>query len=152
VETSYKNGSYEVEKMLTIKPEENFEYVKNELGIDIPDSSTVMVMTDGNTLIGAGVMELCDEVCTILGIYIKDEFADFSLEFGMGKSLLNTADLRGARWAVTDISDKERLLCALRFKDTADLKDIVPKELQNFESFLNLEGYFDTNCSNCTKE
>ena len=90
--------------MLTIKPEENFEYVKNELETDIPDDAVVMVMTDGNTLMGAGVMNLFGEVCTILGIYIKDEFADFSLEFGMGKSLLNTADLRGARWAVTDIT------------------------------------------------
>ena len=138
--------------MLTIKPEENFEYVKKELELDIAPDSVVMVMTDGDTLLGAGVMELCDDVCIIKDICIKEEFADFSLEFGIGKSLLNTADLRGAKYGASHMTDRERLMCALRFKNISDVKEKMPEKLWNFEKVLNLEGYFDTNCSNCTKE
>lgn len=138
--------------MLTIKPEENFEYIKEELGMNIPCGATVMAMYDGGLLMGAGVMVLEGEACIINDIVIKDEFADFSLEFGIGKSLLNTADLRGVRFAVSDTIENERLLCALRFKETRALGDSVPENLRKFKNFLSLEGYFGTNCSNCTKE
>lgn len=138
--------------MLTIKPEENFEYVGKELEIEIPGDSVVMVMADGDDLMGAGIMRLEEEICTILDICIKEEFCDFQLEFGMGKALLNTADLRGAHYAVTNMDGRERLLCALRFKNAEDLKEDVPESIRNFEKILCLEGYFDSNCSNCTKE
>ena len=71
---------------------------------------------------------------------------DFSLEFGMGKALLNVADLRGVRHAVTDNKDIEDKLKALKFKTVEEAGDEVPDYIADFEYYLNLDGYFVANC------
>ena len=131
--------------MLTIKVEENFEYALEQLGITAPIGSIVMTMCDGELLMGVGIMCLFDSYAVIDGIYIKGEFADFSLEYGMGKSMLNVVDLRGLRHAVCSNTDMERVLKSLRFKKTSEIAE-VPQELTEYGYYLNLTGYFDANC------
>lgn len=138
--------------MLTIKIEENPRPIADELKIELPENSILMSMKDGDTVMGAGVMTILEDYAQINGIYVREEFDDFSLRFGMGKSLLNVIDLRGVKDVVASLSLGERLLTALRFKKTSVLGDKIPQNLAKFENYLNLEGYFDTNCSNCTKE
>ena len=138
--------------MLTIKIEENPRPIADELKIELPENSILMSMKDGDTVMGAGVMTILEDYAEINGIYVKEEFDDFSLRFGMGKSLLNVIDLRGVKDVVAPLSLGERLLTALRFKKASVLGDKIPQNLKKFENYLNLDGYFDTNCSNCTKE
>ncbi len=138
--------------MLTIKIEEKPQSTADELKIQVPQNSILMSMKDGDTVMGAGVMTIFEDYAEINGIYVKEEFDDFSLRFGIGKSLLNVIDLRGVKDVVAPLSLGERLLTALRFKKTSILGDKIPQNLAKFENYLNLNGYFDTNCSNCTKE
>lgn len=138
--------------MLTIKPQKDFGDITKQLGMDIPDSASVMVMKDGEEVLGAGAMIVDGDFCIVLDICIAPQFADFSLEFGMGKALLNAADLAGAHHAVTNIGGRDRLFTALRFKNTAEKGDIVPEKLRNFARYVCLDGYFTDNCTNCIKE
>ena len=138
--------------MLTIKPQTDYKKITQSLDMNVPDNAFVMVMKDGEEVLGAGAMLLCDDYCIVLDIRIREELADFSLEFGMGKALLNAADLAGAHHAVTDIPCRERLFTALRFKNSSSLGDNVPDKLRNFEKYVCLEGYFTDNCTNCIKE
>ncbi len=138
--------------MLTIKIEENPKPIADEMAIELEENSILMSMKDGDTVMGAGVMTIMHDYAKIDGIYVKEEYDDFSLRFGIGKSLLNVIDLRGIKDVVAPFSMGERLLTALRFKKTSVLGDKIPQNLEKYENYLNLDGYFDTNCSNCTKE
>lgn len=130
--------------MLTIKLEENPQNALSDMGITVDADSFVMTMCDGDELMGVGVMRLfyaCAELC---GVYIKDEFNDFSLNYGMGKSLLNAIDLRGIKNVYSDNADIEALLKALKFKKYEECE--VPEEMGKHLYYLNLTGYFDANC------
>ena len=62
----------------------------------------------------------------------------------MGKSLLNSIDLRGIKNVYSDNADMEALLKSLKFKKYEDCE--VPEEMGNHLYYLNLTGYFDANC------
>lgn len=130
--------------MLTIKVEENVKTISEEMGIELKKGSIVMVARDSETLLGVGVMRIHEDFTIIDDICMKEP--DFSLEFGIGKALLNVADLRGIRHAVTDRKDLEKLLRALRFKTVDEAGDAVPEYIADFEYYLSLDGYFVSNC------
>ena len=130
--------------MLTIKLEENPQNALSEMGITVETDSFVMTMCDGDELMGVGVMKLFYECAELCGVYIKEEFNDFSLNYGMGKSLLNAIDLRGIKNVYSDNADMEVLLKSLKFKKYEDCE--VPEEIGNHLYYLNLTGYFDANC------
>lgn len=130
--------------MLTIKVEENAKPILDEMGIEAKKGAVVMAVRDSETLLGVGVMRLHDDFVIIDDICMKE--ADFSLEYGLGKALLNTADLRGSRHAVTDRKDLARLLTALKFRTVDEAGDEVLEYIADFEYYLNLDGYFVANC------
>ena len=130
--------------MLTIKLEENPQNALAEMGINIDSDSFVMTMCDGDELMGVGVMKLFYGYAELCGVYIKEEYNDFSLSYGMGKSLLNAIDLRGIKNVYSDNSETEALLKALKFKKYEECE--VPEELGEHLYYLNLTGYFDANC------
>ncbi len=130
--------------MLTIKTDD--ARWADTMGITLPQDATVMTVKDGEELLGLGVMRLYGDYALLDGIYIKDE--DFSLEYGLGKSMLNVIDLRGIRHVASDNFDIQKQLTALRFKPMEDIEDKsdMPKEVLNCRMYLNLDGYFLTNC------
>ena len=130
--------------MLTIKLEEKPQNALSEMGVEADSESFVMTMYDGDVLMGVGVMKLFYECAEICGVYIKEEFNDFSLAYGMGKSLLNAVDLRGIRHVYSDNSDMDALLRALRFKKWDECNP--PEDMEKHLCYLNLTGYFDANC------
>ena len=130
--------------MLTIKLEENPQNALSEMGITVETDSFVMTMCDGDELMGVGVMRLFYDCAELCGVYIKEEFSDFSLSYGMGKSLLNAIDLRGIKNVYSDNSDMEALLKALKFKKCFECQ--VPEGFEKHLFYLNLTGYFDANC------
>jgi methylaspartate ammonia-lyase len=102
-------------------------------------------MKDADTLMGAGVMKFGDGYAEILDICIKEEFADFALEYGMGKALLNAVDLKGIKNVVCNNTDIEKLLESLKFFRVSECGS-VPDNLKENRYYLNLTGYFDANC------
>ena len=130
--------------MLTIKIEENYKAALEEMGVEVCEGMHVMAMRDGDLLMGVGTMRILDGFASFDNIYIKEEFNNFDLAYGLGKSMLNFLDLRGVRNVASNNEDA-RLLTALRFKPIA--------ESENFDDFspnwsycLNLDGYFTSNC------
>lgn len=130
--------------MLTIKTDD-VKYA-DAMGIALPEDAVIMTVKDGEELLGLGVMRLFDSYALLDGIYIKDE--DFSLEYGLGKSMLNVIDLRGIRHVASDNADIQKQLTALKFKPIDDIEDKadIPKEVLNCRMYLNLDGYFLANC------
>lgn len=134
--------------MLTIKVEESYKQYADNLGITVPENATVMTMTDKDEFLGMGVMRLYDDYAVLDGIYMKEDFRDFSLEYGMGKSLLNVIDLRGILHVASDNEEMEKLLISLKFSAMTDVKnpEELPEEIKNCKMYLNLKGYFLANC------
>ena len=134
--------------MLTIKIEEDYKNALEELGITAPGDAVVMTVRDGDLLMGAGVMRLYEDYAVIDNICMKDEFKEFTLEYGLGKSLLNVVDLRGIRYAVSNEKSIEKQLRALKFKAPSEMEnhDELPEFVENWGLFLNLDGYFLANC------
>lgn len=132
--------------MLTIKTDD--AKWADTMGITLPQDATIMTVKDGEELLGLGVMRLYESYALLDGIYIKDEFSDFSLEYGLGKSMLNVIDLRGIRHVASDSEDIQKQLSALKFKLLKDIEDKsdIPKEVLNCRMYLNLDGYFLANC------
>ena len=130
--------------MLTIKTDD-VKYA-DTMGITLPEDAVIMTVKDGEELLGLGVMRLFDSYALLDGIYIKDE--DFSLEYGLGKSMLNVIDIRGIRHVASDNADIQKQLTALKFKPIDDVEDKadMPKEVLNCRMYLNLDGYFLANC------
>ena len=130
--------------MLTIKTDD-VKYA-DAMGIALPEDAVIMTVKDGEELLGLGVMRLFDSYALLDGIYIKDK--DFSLEYGLGKSMLNVIDLRGIRHVASDNADIQKQLTALKFKPIDDVEDKadIPKEVLNCRMYLNLDGYFLANC------
>ncbi len=130
--------------MLTIKTDD-VKYA-DCMGITLPEDAVIMTVKDGEELLGLGVMRLFEGYALLDGIYIKDE--DFSLEYGLGKSMLNVIDLRGIRHVASDNADIQKQLTALKFKPIDDIEDKadIPKEVLNCRMYLNLDGYFLANC------
>ncbi|MBO5008541.1 MAG: hypothetical protein J6D26_06880 [Clostridia bacterium] len=133
--------------MLTIKLEDNCADALAQMNITPHPGASVMVMRDSGQVMGVGVMHLYDEYAVIDSIEVKDEFKDFSLEYGLGKAMLNAIDLKGIRYAVSHCVDLEKQLRALRFKAPSEWDDEqMPDNVANWELCLNLDGYFTSNC------
>lgn len=134
--------------MLTIKIEEDYKNSVEEMNIDVPADCIVMTVRDADVLMGMGVMRLCEEYAVIDNIVFKEEFKDFTLEYGLGKSLLNVVDLRGIRYAVSNNKNIEKQLRALKFKSPSEISNIdeYPSKVSLCDLCLNLDGYFLVNC------
>ena len=134
--------------MLTIKIEEKPQKSAEEMGITLLPESAVMEVRDGSLLMGIGVMRLFDTFAVIDNIALKEEFKEFTLEYGLGKSLLNVVDLRGIRFAVSDNEDIEKQLRALKFKAPSEWENFAefPEEVRCHKLCLCLDGYFLANC------
>lgn len=134
--------------MLTIKIEEDYTLPVKEMKMDVPEDAIVMTMRDSSILMGLGVMRIFNEYAVIDDIRIKEEFEDFSLEYGLGKSLLNVIDLRGVRHVVSFNPDIEKQLRALKFKPLSEVENAgdIPQNVKNCNLYLNLDGYFLVNC------
>jgi len=134
--------------MLTIKIEQDCKLALEEMGKAFSDDAIIMTMRDSKTLMGIGVMRIFEEYAVIDDIIIKDEFCDISLEYGMGKSLLNVIDLRGIKHVVSDNERLEKQLRALKFKPISELEndESIPNSVKNCRLYLNLDGYFLANC------
>lgn len=130
--------------MLTVKIEENYAPLLSEMGVEKTDGICVMAMRDKELLMGIGIMRMLDDFASLESIILKEEFKCFELEFGMGKSMLNVIDLRGIKNVVTNI-DNERLTTALRFKSAKE-KETDVEFLGDWSYYLNLDGYFASNC------
>lgn len=116
-----------------------------EFGFDISSATVVMTAKDKDEVFGAGAIDINGDVAVFREIKIKEEFKMLGLEHGMGKSLLNLADLDGVRYVFSD-SDDERLMKMLRFKEnTAEIREeaeFLSDEYNSFRYFLDLNGYF----------
>ena len=134
--------------MLTIKVEENYKEAIAEMGIEVKEDSVVMEVRDGALLMGVGVMRLYDNYAEIDNICLKDEFKEFTLEYGLGKSLLNVVDLRGIRYAVSNNETIEKQLRALKFKSPSEIENAedYPSEVMGAKLCLCLDGYFLAKC------
>ncbi len=131
--------------MLTIKIEEDYAESLAELSIEAGKDAVVMTVKDKDVLMGAGIMYLKEDYGIIDTIFIKEEFKDFSLEYGLSKSMLNVVDLRGIKYAVSDNLNLEKLLKALRFKSSEEAEDF-PEDIKAYKMCLNLDGYFLVKC------
>ena len=134
--------------MLTIKIEEDFREAVKEMGMEVLGSSVVMTVRDGNELMGLGVMRFFDNFAVIDNMCLKDEYKDFTLDYGLGKSMLNAVDLRGIRFAVANNTNIEKQLRALKFKSPEEVenKEIFPDEVLSAKFVLCLDGYFLAKC------
>ncbi len=134
--------------MLTIKIEENYKESILEMGIEVKDDAVVMEVRDGDLLMGVGVMRLFDTYAVIDDICLKEEFKEFTLEYGVGKSLLNVVDLRGIRYAVSENEEIEKQLRALKFKAPSEMENTedYPAEVMGAKLCLCLDGYFLAKC------
>ena len=113
--------------MLTIKPEENYKPLLEEMNISIPDGAFVMAMKDGGELLGLAAARTFSDYAVIDEIAVKDEFKDFSLEYGL---------------------HIEKQLRALKFKSPDELKieEEIPDFICDCKLCLDLDGYFLSNC------
>ena len=134
--------------MLTIKTEDNYMDAVKEMGLSVNPDAVVMTVRDGNLLMGIGVMTMSEDYAEINDISFKEEFKEFTLEYGLGKSMLNVVDLRGIRYAVSNNKEIEKQLRALKFKAPGELENIdeYPEWISSWELCLNLDGYFLVNC------
>ncbi len=123
----------------------NDESVKDEFGFENSPGLVVMTAKDKEEIFGAGAIDIRENIAVFKEIKIKDEFKMLGLEHGMGKSLLNLADLDGVRYVFSN-SDDERLMKMLRFKEnSAELREkseFSSDEYNSFRYFLDLNGYF----------
>ena len=121
------------------------EAVINEFGFESVPGLVVMTAKDKDDVFGAGAIVTEGDTAIFKEIKIKDEFKMLGLEHGMGKSLLNLADLNGVRYVFSDSSD-ERLMKMLRFKEnTPEMRenaDFLKDGYNEFAYFLDLNGYF----------
>ncbi len=134
--------------MLTIKPIENYKNEVLEMNITVGDNAFVMAVKDGDTLMGIGVAHFLDDYASVDEIIIAEEFRDFSLEYGLGKALLNAIDLKGIKYVVSNSVHIEKQLRSLKFKSPDELKteEELPEFLWGYKLILNLNGYFSSNC------
>ncbi len=104
----------------------------NENGLDT-DISKMMVMSvlDGEKIAGVGAVSMENNMVVIEQIKCDDD----TLEYAMGKSLLNSLDLGGIKTVYINNSLLENLAKKLRFNRNED---------GNYS--LNLEGYFTGRC------
>ncbi len=104
----------------------------NENNIDT-DISKMMIMSvcDGEIIAGVGAVSMENNKVVIEQIKCDDE----TLEYAMGKSLLNSLDLGGIKQVYINNPSIEKLAQKLRFKMDED----------GIYS-LNLEGYFTGGC------
>ncbi len=122
--------------MLTIKRIEDEKQINAYLAsqaITLEDAPRqFMAMYDGETVCGLGAL-------TLEGTKVYMDFlhtsGDGSLLFGLAKSLLNMADLRGIQMIYGKNPDLENTYTALRFKK------------EDGEFVLSLEGYFTVSCA-----
>jgi len=123
------------------------ESVIEEFGFEKTDGLVVMTAKDKNDVFGAGAIDISGNTAIFKAIKIKEEFKMLGLEHGMGKSLLNLADLEGVRYVFSN-SDDERLMKMLRFKqNTPEVRENAEYTGEGFEGFryfLDLAGYFTT--------
>lgn len=126
--------------MIEIKPFENAsQYVENA------DNHTyVLVATDGDEVLGYGVVRLFDTYAVIDDIHFENDTDMLALGYGMGKALLNFIERRSVYHVYSSL-DNPRLLERLRFKKDMEIKTEEYKPDEN-ECYVNLEGYFDTHC------
>ena len=134
--------------MLTIKIVEDGTASAKEMGVSLLPGAEVMEVRDGQLLMGIGVMRLFDNFAVIDDICMKEEFKEFTLEYGLGKSLLNVVDLRGIRFVFSDNENIEKQLRALKFKAPSELEDAsqYPPEILPHRLCLCLDGYFLAKC------
>ena len=134
--------------MLTIKIEDNYKEAIAEMGLEVAEDAVVMEVRDADLLMGVGVMRLFDTYAEITDICLKDEFKEFTLEYGVGKSLLNVVDLRGIRFAVSNNENIEKQLRALKFKAPSEQEkpEDFPDEVSSAKLCLCLDGYFLAKC------
>ncbi|MBR5236546.1 MAG: hypothetical protein IKW06_04165 [Clostridia bacterium] len=122
--------------MLTIKPIENEIEIKAYLsaqGIILENvPRQFMAMYDGNEICGLGALTLEEAKVYMDFLHVS---GDTSLLFGLAKSLLNMADLRGIKTIYGKNPALENTYTALHFK-----KD-------EGEFVLSLEGYFTVPCA-----
>ncbi len=118
--------------MLTIKIMENIDevnaYLKQQNISHTPGAEQFMGLYEGEVLSAIGSIMLCGAKVYMNFIYTESE--SFELSFGLAKSLLNMADLRGIKTIYGNNPELEKLYTALRFKN------------ENDEYILPLEGYF----------
>ena len=123
----------------------NDDAVINEFGFEKSPGLVVMTAKDKDDVFGAGAIDISGSIAVFKDIKIKEEFKMLGLEHGMGKSLLNLADLSGVRYVFAN-SDDERLMKMLRFKDnTSEARKNAGFEADGFDGFryfLDLAGYF----------
>ena len=123
----------------------NDESVADEFGFEKTSGLVVMTAKDKDDVFGAGAIDISGSTAVFKAIKIKEEFKMLGLEHGMGKSLLNLADLSGVRYVFSD-SDDERLMKMLRFKEnTAEARENAEFDAAGFDGFryfLDLAGYF----------
>lgn len=131
--------------MLTIKIDENADLALNEMGIKEYDGVLVMTIRDSGELLGLGTMRLFDGFASVDGIYIKEEYKSFDLEYGLGKSMLNYMDLHGAQFVVSSNENLNKLLAALKFKPLDECEN-TEHITGDWKYCLNLNGYFTSNC------
>lgn len=116
-----------------------------EFGFKENDNLVVMTASDKTDVFGAGAIYIYGNIAIWGEIRIKDEFKILGLEHGMGKSLLNLADLAGVRYVFANSSD-ERIMKMLRFKDNTFQRrqdaEFTSENYNDYKYFLDLAGYF----------
>ena len=132
------------------------ESVISDFGFEKSDNLVVMTAADKSDIFGAGAVEIFGDIAVFKEIKIKDEFKMLGLEHGMGKSLLNLADLAGVLFVFSDSCD-ERLMKMLRFKEnTVEMRQdsgFNKEGYDGFKYFLSLSGYFTVHgCDSCKGE
>lgn len=132
--------------MLTIKTENDYSDALKEMGMADVNVSGVMTIRDGGELLGLGTMRAFESCISIDDVVLKGGVNDFNLEYGLGKAMLNFIDLRGFKYAVSNNSNIDALLKALKFRKTAECEE--EKEIfgNDWVYCLNLNGYFTANC------
>lgn len=132
--------------MLTIKIESDYKDALKEMKTEEYDGICVMTVRDAGELLGLGTMRVFEGYASLDNIVFKDEYRDFSLEYGLGKSMLNFIDLKGIRYAVSGSEKLSKLLEALRFKPLGEVEGAGDIVGGNWLYCLNLDGYFSPNC------
>lgn len=129
----------EVKKCDTLEGLENF-------GFDLYPNAVIMAAKDKDEILGAGQIIVCNGYSILGKIAVKKEYEGMMLEFSIAKSLLNMADLGGIRYIVSDMED-DSLAKRLRMtKFAPETTPDAPKICERYKYFLDLNGYFTSNC------
>lgn len=127
--------------MIEMKPKPADDTIKGILKNTLFDENTFSFeATEGKNVIGAGAAKLYKDYAVLCEISFLEDYKDFSLEYAMGKSLLNFIDRRGIKNVYANKNFDEKLLKSLRFT-----KNDCKKE-EEYDFYLDLTGYFDVNC------